>query len=80
MSVEELLPRFLPTSYTAPVLPPYFVQQIIVNWLKIEITSNPERELPTLARLAGWRNLEVYTYVQDTKGEWQHRLVQDMYH
>lgn len=69
-----------PRIYQSPIAPPKFVQRIVVNWLKIEISAAPEKEFPALASLAGWRNIEVFTYVQDTKGDWQRRLVQEMYH
>jgi len=58
--------NIIPARFLLGLLPLKYEQEILVNWLEIEVPA--EAPLLQLEELRGWRNREVYTYVQ--AGDW----------
>ncbi len=67
-----------PRTWIVPLNPLKYDQIIIFNWLDQQITANPEKEIPALAQVSGWRNREVYQWVKNDT-VWKDRLAIEMY-
>lgn len=53
-----------------------FVQEIVVNWLNIELACSVEIK-PIVDQLSGWRNREVYNFVSGPNSyDWTVRFFQ----
>ncbi len=52
----------VPVRYVPPIRAPKYEQRIIVDWLEGEVPRR--RCLPTLDRIRGWRNREVFCFVR----------------
>jgi hypothetical protein len=63
---EDLLPSLFPRRWVAEP-PQYIINYIIVDWLYREVDSRIEEKLPLLGMIHGYRNIEVYGYLQDTR-------------
>lgn len=66
-----------PTPYLATLPPVKYDQQIVVNWLDVEIEDHAERWLPMLETLSGHRNREVHSYVTVSYGDFMERWLED---
>lgn len=44
--------------------PQSYDQQIIVNWLDLEVDNLAPEQMPILHDLSGWRNREIWEYVK----------------
>lgn len=75
---DGALAGLIPQRYLLPVVAPYYEYLLFVNWLEVQITANPEEEIPALREVSGWRNREVYDWVKHDK-VWVDRLAVEMY-
>ena len=57
--------RLFPTWYTLPPRERVYQQQILVNWLEMEVEPEAPRRMPMLNELRSWRNREVYYFIAD---------------
>ena len=57
--------RLFPTWYRLPPRERVYHQQIIVDWLDMEIEPDAPRRMPILNELRSWRNREVYYFIAD---------------
>ncbi|MGP0091822.1 MAG: hypothetical protein ACLPKB_17955 [Xanthobacteraceae bacterium] len=64
---------FLPTRYQAPIPPKKFDQVVLVNWLNIEVDRLAPLKMPILSRISGYRNREVFAFLQATGDEFWSR-------
>ena len=66
----------IPVRWKIPQWAPSFVQFVLINWLEIQVPlpvmSAAEEE--RLDDLTGWRNREVYNYIQSF--DWTARMFQ----
>ncbi len=69
------LRSLFPRTWIVPLNPLKYDQVIIFNWLDIQITANPSKEVQALS---GWRNREVYDWVKQDK-LWVDRVSYKMY-
>ncbi len=53
--------NIIPLRFVLRLLPPSFQQEIIVNWLDLEVPA--AAPLHGLEAMRGWRNREVHTYI-----------------
>lgn len=51
------------SPYQWPFYPTYVVQEVIVNWLDIEVDQQAEQKMPILQQMVGFRNREVYHFI-----------------
>jgi hypothetical protein len=58
--------NIFPVRYHPAPPPLKFDQIVVVNWLGVEVPYYLEME-PALGKLSGWRNREVWRFVQDNK-------------
>lgn len=63
-------PGIIPVRWTMPKMPIKYDQQIIVNWLAVEVPQTVP--VPIVDRLSHWRNHEVYWFVRNY--DWTERL------
>jgi hypothetical protein len=56
----------VPAIVPAPPPEPFAVQVIIVDWLYREVDGLAEIKMPVLQHIAGYRNREVYEYLELT--------------
>jgi hypothetical protein len=75
---EDLLPSLFPRRWAAEP-PQYIVNYIIVDWLYREVDRHIEEKLPVLGIIHGYRNIEVYGYLADTRLERQHKVCLAIY-
>ena len=54
---------WLPVKYVPKQRPAKYEQQVIVNWLEMEVDPSAPMRMPVLTNLSGWRNREVYYFV-----------------
>ena len=66
------LGSWFPVLYQLPPRERGYEQEIIVNWLQVEVDEDMPKRLPILDRLRGWRNREVYYYIQGW--DWTERM------
>jgi hypothetical protein len=52
-----------PARYWWDFDPPWYISEIIVNWLDLEVDQLAEQKMPILQRMAGFRHREVHDYV-----------------
>jgi hypothetical protein len=57
--------QLFPTLYKLPPRERVYQQQIIVNWLEMEVEPDAPRRMPILNELRSWRNREVYYFIAD---------------
>ena len=57
--------RLFPTWYKLPPHERAYEQQVIVNWLDMEVEPDAPRRMPVLNELRSWRNREVYYFIAD---------------
>ena len=64
-----------PVTWVVQPNPIWFYQEVLFNWLDIEIDAHAEEKMPMLRELKGWRNREVHEYVwnMDSK-EWVRQM------
>ncbi len=55
----------LPVRYWPPPKDTKYDQITIVNWLAVEVDPKAIKTMPKLNFIAGWRNREVWQWVQD---------------
>ncbi len=55
---------WFPVKYVPKQRPAKYDQQVLVNWLDLEVDDMAEIQMPILRRLAGHRNREVYYYIR----------------
>lgn len=53
----------VPKGYWWSYEPTWFIQEVIVNWLDIEVDQQAEQKMPILQQMIGFRNREVYSFV-----------------
>lgn len=68
------LGSLLPVKWLPPPREAKYDQQIIVNWLQLEVDPLATSKMPVLNILSGWRNIEVYYYIHDGK-DWTARVL-----
>ena len=73
-ALQVLFPR----TWIVPLNPLKYDQIVILNWLEIQVTPNPTKEIPALKEVSGWRNREVYNWVKQDK-VWVDKLAYEMY-
>ena len=54
-----------PVRYSPAQKPTKYDQIVVVNWLQVEVDMNATKKMPKLNIIAGWRNREVWQWVQD---------------
>jgi hypothetical protein len=59
--------NIIPQRWVMPLRATKFEQQIIVNWLQMEV---PHKNQHKAEKLKGWRNREVYCYVKYEMPDW----------
>ena len=57
--------QLFPTWYNLPPRERVYQQQIILNWLDMEVEPDAPRRMPILNELRSWRNREVYYFIAD---------------
>jgi hypothetical protein len=65
MIMEDDFSTLFPNTHWWEFEPPWFVQEVIVNWLDIEVDNLAEERMPILKEMVGFRNREVHGYVHD---------------
>jgi len=63
--IDPHLGTLLPFRWRMPQKAAKYDQHIIVNWLQIEVDPDAPRRMPTLDKLRGWRNVEVFYFIRD---------------
>lgn len=53
-----------PVTWKVTPNPIWFYQELIYNWLDIEIDMQAEQKMPELKKVEGWRNREVYDFIK----------------
>ena len=76
MGFDILLRALLPTQYQARVWERSYQQEVVVNWLEIEVDADAPKRMPVLYDLKGWRNIEVYCYVRYEMPDWTARAME----
>jgi hypothetical protein len=75
MLMSDIFHRSLiPSPYRLPERALSFVQYVIINWLDIEVGETAPEWRPLLNDLTGWRNREVYYYLQYVAPDWTARM------
>ena len=75
MSMSDIFRRSLiPSPYCLPERALSYVQYVIINWLDIEVDETAPERWPLLNDLTGWRNREVYYYLQYVAPDWTARM------
>jgi hypothetical protein len=69
----------LPKRYWWDVEPPWFIQEVLVNWLDVEVDQMAEQKMPILQQMAGFRNREVHHYVHAFVMDRMARVAAEMY-
>mgnify|MGYP001577330615 FL=1 len=66
--------NLIPTRWILPNWAQTYQQEVIVNWLEVELSQDrlKPRQKVVLEGLKGWRNREVYYYIQDW--DWTERM------
>lgn len=59
------LNSILPVRYWPEPKDTKYDQVVIVNWLQIEVDMSATKKMPVLEIISGWRNREVWQWVQD---------------
>jgi hypothetical protein len=65
--------RLFPTWHRLAPRERNYQQQIIVNWLDLEIEPDAPSRMPVLNELERWRNREVYYFIADG-WDWTRKL------
>ena len=60
----EELRGIIPSRWMVQALPPTIVQEIIFDWLDVEVFDSSQ--IPFTQELRGWRNREVHAYIAET--------------
>lgn len=71
--------NILPKSYWWDSDAPWFVQEIIVHWLDLEVDDLAEEKMPILQQMIGFRNREVHDYVHEFVMDRMDRIAIEMY-
>ena len=66
--------KLFPTWWKAPPKEVKQEQQILLDWLQREVDQHKIATMPVLIDLSGWRNREVYQYIQSY--DWTARMYQ----
>jgi len=75
MPMSDIFHRSLmPSPYRLPERALSYVQYVIINWLDIEVDETAPEWRPLLNDLTGWRNREVYYYLQYVAPDWTARM------
>ena len=70
---------FIPRSWVAPPPDPFVIQYVFADWLWREVDQHIEQKLPIIRTIHGYRNIEVYGYLLDTKAFRDHRTCLAVY-
>ena len=62
---DDLRAAGFPRWWFAPYNP-IIIEYIVVNWLYREVDQRAEEKMPALRTIHGYRNIEVYGYLQGT--------------
>ena len=57
--------QIVPNPYRWNPPTPWTIQEIVVNWLAIEVHPRAEVKMPILQQMVGYRNREVYHFVHE---------------
>jgi hypothetical protein len=75
MPMSDIFHRSLmPSPYSLPERALSYVQYVIINWLDVEVDETPPEWRPLLNDLTGWRNREVYYYLEYVAPDWTARM------
>ena len=61
---------WFPVKYVPKQRPAKYEQQVLVNWLEMELDASAPKRMPVLYDLKGWRNREVFYYIRYEFGDW----------
>lgn len=64
--------NIIPQRFVPPTRATKYEQQVIVNWLQVEV---PHKPMPQLDTLKGWRNIEVFWFIKNGP-DWTARCFQ----
>ncbi len=75
---DELRAAGFPRPWFAP-FNPVVIQYVLADWLFREVDQHIDEKLPVLRTIHGYRNIEVWGYLNDTSFERERRICLAVY-